>query len=380
MYKLSNPLFLALVVGGVMLIIGVLLYNWLQERRARKRIESSFRKPSDVALDDERIEPVFSPVQERPVGASAAVNTTPLVVDEAIDADDVSAEAEVVPVAVPAMRGERAEVGPDSEIECVALLRPKQPAPTAELSAALSARLAKPVRWLGRKGPGLPWLAIEPGVAGPWHEIAACFLLANRAGAATRPDIEQFVRMASQAAAAVAASHEVPDAEDAAARAEELDAFCADLDVQIGLTVLKGELGQIAGTRLRGVAEAAGFRLNAAGHFDYIQEETGKTLYSLQNFKQEPFTIDSLRVMSTPGVVFLLDVPRASDPVRVFDQMRLAAKRMTQTLEGVLVDDNRRPLNDASLAAIREQVQATAEALRAAHIDPGGPRALRLFG
>jgi hypothetical protein len=53
---------------------------------------------------------------------------------------------------------------------------------------------------------------------------------------------------------------------------------------------------------------------------------------------------------------------------------------MTQTLEGVLVDDNRRPLNDASLAAIREQVQATAEALREAHIDAGGPRAVRLFG
>ena len=53
---------------------------------------------------------------------------------------------------------------------------------------------------------------------------------------------------------------------------------------------------------------------------------------------------------------------------------------MTQTLEGVLVDDNRRAFTDTSLAAIRGQVQATATALREAHIDPGGPRALRLFG
>jgi FtsZ-interacting cell division protein ZipA len=64
----------------------------------------------------------------------------------------------------------------------------------------------------------------------------------------------------------------------------------------------------------------------------------------------------------------------------VFDQMRLAAKRLAKTLEAVLVDDNRRPLDDASLTAIRTQVQATAAALREANIDPGSPRALRLFG
>jgi FtsZ-interacting cell division protein ZipA len=91
-------------------------------------------------------------------------------------------------------------------------------------------------------------------------------------------------------------------------------------------------------------------------------------------------TVESLRQLSTAGVVLLLDVPRVSDPVRVFDQMRLAAKRMAHTLEGVLVDDNRRPLNDASLASIRAEVQATAVALREANIEPGGPRALRLFG
>jgi hypothetical protein len=60
--------------------------------------------------------------------------------------------------------------------------------------------------------------------------------------------------------------------------------------VQIGLTILKSEVGQILGTRLRGVAEAAGFRLTAAGQFEYVQDETGATLYALQNYKQEPFT------------------------------------------------------------------------------------------
>jgi len=84
-------------------------------------------------------------------------------------------------------------------------------------------------------------------------------------------------------------------------------------------------------------------------------------------------------VLTTPGVVLLIDVPRVADPVRVFDQMRLVAKRLAQTLESVLVDDNRRPLDDAALSVIRGQIQATAAALRAAHIEPGGTRASRLF-
>jgi FtsZ-interacting cell division protein ZipA len=60
--------------------------------------------------------------------------------------------------------------------------------------------------------------------------------------------------------------------------------------------------------------------------------------------------------------------------------MKLAARRMAQTLDATVVDDNRRPLDDAALAVIREQVRATATALREVHIEPGGPRALALFG
>jgi hypothetical protein len=74
------------------------------------------------------------------------------------------------------------------------------------------------------------------------------------------------------------------------------------------------------------------------------------------------------------------DVPRVAEPVRVCDQMKLAAKRMAHTLDAALVDDNRRVLDDAAFGAIREQVRQTATALREVHIEPGSPRALALFG
>ena len=371
-----NPLFLGLLVAGAVLVVGVLLYNLIQERRARRRLEAAFTGPAGSR--PERAEPRWRETgTDASPGQSAAIDTS---ADEAGDEDAAEpAEAALARSPPNAPRAVRDALAPDPDIECVVLLAPGAPVASATLARATAARLGKPVRWVGRRGAALPWQPVD-GSPGPWQELAACLLLADRAGPATRDEISSFLDVVAEAASALPAQVALPDSAAEAARAEELDRFCADLDVQIGLTILKGELGQIAGTRLRGVAEAAGFRLSAAGYFEYFQEDTGAVLCTLQNYKQEPFTIESLRLTSTPGVVLLIDVPRVADPVRAFDQVRLTAKRLAQTLEGVLVDDNRRPLDDAALGAIRAQVQATAGALREAHIDPGGPRALRLFG
>ncbi|HEY7943940.1 MAG TPA: cell division protein ZipA C-terminal FtsZ-binding domain-containing protein [Casimicrobiaceae bacterium] len=372
-----NSLFLGLLAAGVALVVAVILYNWLQERRARRRIESAFRQPADVLLDRDRVEPQLR-AEEPAAAASAAVETGA----EPDDSSPTAAESldEPLPDVLPATRAERLGIAPDTDIECVVRLEPQQPVRGDVLAGVLAAHFAKPSRWLGRRGRDLPWQPIESARGGPWEELAACMLLANRAGSASREDIARFLHEVARAGAAMPAAFALPDPAAEAGRGEELDRFCADLDVQIGLTILKSDQGQIAGTRLRGVAEAAGFRLNAAGGFDFVQDDNGATLYGLQNYRQEALTVESLRQLSTPGVVLLLDVPRVADPVRVFDQMRLAAKRMAHTLEGVLVDDNRRPLNDAALASIRAEVQATAVALREANVEPGGPRAQRLFG
>jgi len=377
-----NPLFLGLIAAGILLVAGVLIYNWLQERRVRRRMNTALRKsdgtPPGMTRGRGRIEPMLN-ADDSESSQSVAIEMAPAD-DELLPhvADEIPDES--LSHVVPATKAERLGLAPDPDIECVALLQPAQAASTAALGSARPADGAKPVRWLGRRAAGTPWQVIDATTQGPWHEVAACLLLANRGGPVSRAELDSFQRLVSEVAAALGAPNARIDAAAEADRAEALDRFCADLDVQIGLTILKSELGEIAGTRLRGVAEAAGFRINAAGHFEHAQEETGAAMYTLQNYKQEAFSVESLRRMTTPGVVFVLDVPRVSDPVRAFDQMRMAAKRMTKTLEGVLVDDNRRPITDTSLAAIRAQVQVTATALREAHIDPGGPRALRLFG
>lgn len=381
---------LGLIAAGVALVIGVIIYNWLQERRVRRRIHEAFR---DTGPSNARSGPRVEPTLARSANSAALPENPPLDVEATDDApyeppldiqariaSDLSAEpaaADIGPAPFERTAGE-----PDPDIECVVTLQPVRPVSAGAIASGMHARIGKALRWFGRRNPESPWQRLRADTAGEFTEIVGCLLLTDRGGAASVQLIDAFARLAGSVAASIPAAYVPPDSAHEAARAEALDRICADLDVQIGLTILKTGQTMIPGTRLRGVAEASGFRLGDGGRFEWVQDERedGAVLYSLANYRSEPFTVETLRVASTPGAVFLLDVPRVTDPVRAFDQMKLAAKRMAQTLDATLVDDNRRPIDEAALAAIREQVQATTAALRKMNIEPGSPRALALFG
>ncbi len=401
-----SSLQIGLIAAGVLLVVGVLVYNALQERRFRHSVENTDAGHRMVAEPDSdaRVEPtLFSADAARAAASDAAASlhaadgrdATPfeLPVDvieapgalagaEAGRASHAGAgpEAGAAPAAATGTRAAPASPGPDHEIECIIALQPAEPVSAGALAAGLHARLGKPLRWFGRSDRRSDWRQLASDTPGRHSDVIACMLLADRNGAASPAQIEAFSRVVGDIAPTLPAAFVPPDVSREAARAEALDRLCADLDVQIGLTVRKPESGAIPGTRLRGVAEAAGFHLAPAGRFEFAAEDGGTVLYSLQNLRPDPFTPDSLRLTATDGVVFLLDVARVADPARVFDQMKNAARRMAATLGGELVDDNKRPLDDAALGLIRDQVEAAAEALQSVHIDPGSARALALFG
>ena len=415
-----SSLQIGLIVAGIVLVVGVIVYNVWQERRLTRRVArarpSADRPDANVAARAaERVEPTLGAQRastapaSAPEGAPAFRSGTaresafepPLDViaspasfeipddysteisDAAIATNVAASDASVrVPTAPAVGHGRVAPKmtpAPDHEIECLIPLQPAAPVAAGALATGLHARIGKSLRWFGRPDPRSDWERLASDTPGRFSDIVACMLLADRNGAAARAQLDAFARVVGDVAKALQAPFAPPDVEHELARAESLDRLCAELDVQIGLTVQIPEPASIAGTRLRGVAEASGFRLSPAGRFELVQDETGVVLYTLQNLRPDPFSADMLRLTATNGVVFLLDVARLADPVRVFDQMKLAARRMAGTLGAELVDDKRRPLDDAALASIREQVEAAADALRAVHIEPGSARALALF-
>jgi FtsZ-interacting cell division protein ZipA len=412
-----SSLQIGLIAAGVLLVVAVIVYNLWQERRVTRRLAES-RASADRARDEpprrtvERVEPtlmpkaapaatdeaatpvhrahaatqapfvppgdVIPPPAEFERAASTADDATLATVDD-VEADAAPATTLEAPTAGAMSVTPAAYPQPDHEIESIIPLTPQAPVAAGALAAGLHARTGKRLRWFGRVDARSDWQVLSSEVPGRFADVIACLLLADRNGAASRAQLDTFARVVGDVAASLPATFVVPDLAQETQRAESIDRLCAELDVQIGLTVQMPEPASIPGTRLRGVAEAAGFRLTNAGRFEYASEETGAILYTLQNLRPDAFSAEMLRLTATNGVVFLLDVARLTDPVRTFDQMKAAAKRMATTLGAELVDDNRRPLDDAALGTIREQVQAAAEALRAVHIPPGSARALALF-
>jgi FtsZ-interacting cell division protein ZipA len=194
----------------------------------------------------------------------------------------------------------------------------------------------------------------------------------------TPQEIATFQSAVARCAAALSASAEIPESAAFVQRARDLDAFCAEVDVVVGLNVLAGTGKPITGTRLRGLAEAAGFRLGSQGAFVY-PDAHGNPRFTLENQEQPAFSNESVRGLSTHGVTLLLDVPRVADGVAAFDQMVGIGRSLAASLGGTLVDDNRAEVTAQGLEQIRNQLRSIYAAMEAAGTPAGGPLALRLF-
>jgi hypothetical protein len=110
--------------------------------------------------------------------------------------------------------------------------------------------------------------------------------------------------------------------------------------------------GVFAGTKLRGVAEAAGLALEGDGVFR-ARDDDGGELFTVANLGAERLEADSIKSLATHGLTLSLDVPRVTDGKLAFDRMLATARQLAGALGGVLVDAQRAPLADAMIDAIR---------------------------
>jgi len=387
-----SPLQIGLLVIAVIAVAAVYLYNLFEERRVQRRMDSAFQKPEDVLLAPRgapapRREPTLepeAPAEESEVIVSLSAEASAAAMPEAapaVETIDIAPPPGNAPDqaanATARLSGQARD--PDAVIECLAHFSFAEPRPARSVIEAFAPEQGASVTWHGRAASEGPWHMLGAGSESACREIAAGLLLANRQGAVSRAALRGFLDGMNELAKRFDATLMLPEAGAEAARADALDQACAAVDVQIGLSLLRREGALLAGTRLRGVAEGAGFRLNGRGGFDYVHEEDGRLMFELLDLGGRPITAESVKSLQVAGVTLLLDVPRIVEPLKAFDQMRLVARRLAGTLEATLVDDARGPLADAALVAIRAQLQQACATLRDMDVEPGGIRALRLF-
>lgn len=376
-----STLQIGLLVIAVIAVAGVYLYNLIEERRIKRRMEGAFRKPDDVLLRPSA--PAPERARQEPTLAAdedAVVVRISAQASEQVAQQEASEPAPQTPVErEPPRRTTAAERAPDGMIECLANFEFESPVPASELVAHTAGAPMPGLTWYGRAPGSEHWRVLGAAEADGVRDAVAGLQLANRQGPVSKARIVEFLETMNAIARQHGAALMSPEAADEALRADALDKACAAVDVQVGLSLLRREGSPLAGTKLRGVAEGAGFRLNGQGRFEYLHEETGRLMFELADVGGRELAAETLKSMQFAGVTLILDLPRVQEPLKAFDQMRTMAKRMGSMLEATLVDDARRPLSDSALATIRDQLQQTCATLRDMNVEPGGERALRLF-
>jgi len=239
-------------------------------------------------------------------------------------------------------------------------------------------RITKPVNIIGFNERTREWEAVHNENPADYRRLRVALQLADRRGPASEADLTVFVAAVQQMADEFMAVADLPPHQSVLDRAVALDAFCANVDLEIGVNLVSRG-NAFPGTKIRALAEAAGMGLGLDGLFTRFDDD-GRPQFSLQNYENTPFTSESIKSVTTHGLTFLLDVPRVDHGDRVFFQMVELAKRFADTLQGTLVDDNRQPLGDAQLDHIKREFIMKPQVVMANQgLPAGSAQSLRLF-
>ena len=353
-----SELQMGLLALGVAVVIGVIGFNKWQERKYRKAGRGFESGHADVLLSPQRA--AGDPLPQAEVAPAADSDAR---IEPRWDASAGAAAAGEVRLSAPRRQTAPAALPElDARIDYIAEIEFRDPLAAQAVATAI-ADFAHP-RTAGCDGfnrDGEAWEALVADSA--YARIRIGLQLTDRSGPVRESDLASFQRGIEAFASERDAQLAWTGSQNPLTNAAELDTFCAEVDVQIGISLVAP--ATFAETKFRGLAEANGFKREDDGVFRRRDDEGLEVL--------------SLRQSAPAAVSLLLDVPRVPREAAAFGLMAHCARTLAKGLEAKIVDDNQRVLDDAMLARIGQGITTIQGRMEAAGLPAGGPLALRLF-
>ena len=373
---------IGLVVAGVLVIIGIYLLTKIQERKIQKKEEALYRlNQHDALMDAPNVTLDELSLTQAQFSDSLGEDNVPVFSDSQFTKTASKTENAVQTKG----RGDNDQAPqlamPDAlnpQFDYICGLVANEPIDGGRIQQMMQTlSLSKPVQWVGVQAGSLEWQPIAAN--GQYQYVCIGLQLADRKGALSQDELDDFLTFVQGFADQADAVVDIPDTCHVIERAQSLDAFCAEVDVQIGIHIVANSPQHFAGTKIRSLAEASGCVLNDDGCFDRMDMATATKLFVLYNLGDQLFMLPDMKNLQTPALGLMMDLPLAADGVLVFNQMLLFAKQLSQTLNGRLVDVNEQPLTDKMIDKIRKQIVIYQGNMRKRGISPGSSLTARLF-
>ena len=358
-----SELQISLLAIGIAVVLAVYGYSWWQQRQYRRKFGAAFKHGHDDAL--------YRNAPEKPADE---------ILTEAAIAQALPTASEPAGMAVERRSGTRGCSLLDATTDYIAVLAFTSPASAHVLAPLWQQRFdfGKGMHVCGLNAASNAWEKVIPESLPSYSAFKLALQLVDRSGAVSKTRLTDFHDLARNIAAQSHAEAKLPDVAAAAARALELDGFCAEVDQMIGLNILPGGERMFSGGEIAGVAGQYGMSLQADGAF-HLPDARGHTLFKLCSYDNAPFLHLTLDQMWINGLTLLLDVPRVEEPTQRFPEMAKLARQIAMDLRASVVDDSRVALGDASIAQILEQVSAIESRMLTGKVIPGSAQARRLF-
>lgn len=402
---------LVLIGIAAVVIVGVIIYNRWQEARYKRQAENAFAHVRDDRGDalfgeaasrdardarDARIEPsigafgAIDRVADHDMNAPAKLHTN---ADDDLSDLDLKVDTQANVVAPPSTARGFASHAPtranandlvpsiNTEVDTVALIMADAPvdadtyAPMIAESQAIT-QGAGTVLWEGLVG-GL-WVPIDPTADERYRELRAGLQLANRAGAVDPAQIAAFDAAMRTFAERINAVSQREDTTDAARRAQMVDQFCAETDVEIAVNLIGRNGVTFATTKVRGLAEAQGFTALPTGEFA-MRDELGRVLFVLRNGNAQESPAIRRDQSYLTQLTFAIDVPRTPNAAENFQRMYTLVLQFADVLQADVVDDNRKVLTANGRKVIHDTIREILGEMQQKGITSGSSTALRLY-
>jgi acyl-coenzyme A thioesterase PaaI-like protein len=373
-----SDLQIGLIVLGVLLILMVLGFNWWQDRRVRRKMQAHFpsneHDPLLGAAGSEAGAPHGVPqahVPRREPGLGAAGMAGGAASGFPPGAPHAASGPASATTHVHGDGDDGEEADPASEVVIeVSFAEPVRGADLLPVTQSMRAAGRKPMRVFGQTDAQRHRARLRPDERYVALQIAV--LLANRTGPLTAIEWSQAWARAQDLGERFDAAIEGPDQQAVLERAARLDDTCAALDTQVGLTLLLG--GAQPAAEVLAVARDLGF-VHDGPRLAWMAD-TGLARFTLTRADGAAFDAG---MGGVERLNLLLDVPCSPPDERAFGRMVEVGRQLAQRLRAELVDDQGKPLADASVAVIDERLQVLFGQLEQAGLRAGSERALRVF-
>lgn len=396
-----SSLQISLIVLAIVAVIAVLVYNWWQDRKYRNQWTATFGQQDDILLkhNDRRIDPIVHDADMVPKSReeSRGIDTTAaedhiepreeltMARDETANIDEETGSAyageATIEAASPSRIAEELPPPPvDKLLDFIIEIHAADAIPGSAFKKWMDSQRTegRTVRWWGYASNFAGWIEISPWREQEYHDVTIAVQLADRSGAISEGQLIVLGKEARVLAEEFKGVATWPDLGAVLANAKELDQFCVEVDVLIGLNVVSPDGVTFSGSRIAEMAEANDMILNDAGVYQRYNDR-GEVIYSLCNHDDTPFSAEYMSDLATHGITLLFEVPRVDNGVEMFADMARFGAQLAKTLDGKLVDDNIRSLSAASIEKIQTQLTEIYRQMETRGIPAGSQRALRLF-